>query len=93
MAGHIHDHVHIDVKLVRRINIDAELVVRPSPNKLPEVVENKQEPKDDDEDGKEPARLRTGLVGGGKLGEGVELGERGGDEVVELVEDGVLVGV
>ena len=86
LARHIDDHVHIDVHVIRRVDVHPELVMRPSPDVLPKVVQDKQDSTESDEDGEKAARLRPGLVGRGELWERIELGERGGDEVVELVE-------
>ena len=64
---------------------DSDTEVYPALDSIP-IVEDEEEGDKGDEDGEKPAGLGPGLVGGRELGESIELGERGGDEVVELVE-------
>lgn len=78
LAGHIDDHIDVDIHEAIRHGVDAKLIVWPSPNILSEIIEDEKEGDEGDEEGEQTARFRTRLVSGGKLGEGVEL-----DELVE----------
>lgn len=70
--------------------VDTEVICRPSPDELRNVIYNQEKGNESDEKREESALARAGFVGGGKLREGVELVQRGGCGLVELVEDGLL---
>jgi hypothetical protein len=54
-AGHVYDHVYINVHGGRQFSIDTELVVGPAPDKFPDVIEDEEESQERDEEGEETA--------------------------------------
>lgn len=57
LAGHIDQHIHVDIHVTSRVPVHAKLIIWPSPDILPEVIEHKNESQKGHKDGQEATRL------------------------------------
>jgi hypothetical protein len=92
-AGHVYDHVDVDVHAGRVFSVDAELVVGPTPDIFADVIENEEEGQESDEECEESARVGPGLVGGGQLWERIETCKVFWNDTLELVDNRLWLGL
>lgn len=92
-AGHVYDHVDVDVHDGRVFSVDAELVVGPAPDVFADVIENEEGGQERDEEGEEAARVGPGFVGGGQLWERIETCEVLWNDGLKLFDDRLWLGL
>src|SRR5438105_3908086 len=70
---HGHNHININIQETRLVVVHAELVVRPSPDKLANIVQQQHKDHESYEDGHKSSRFRPSLVRRRELWKGIEL--------------------